>query len=464
MIGLDSDRAERTMRLSIVEGMFYALMVGFGEAYFLADAIRLGATHLEAGLVVGLPLFTGAAGPMLALQLLERLRRRKGIVAAAIAGQAVVLLALGAATPGATLTPAWIIAAASVYQVFGQAAGTAWSSWFGDLVPKAVRGRYFARRNRGVHFATCAALLCGGLLLHHLEPESAATAAGLGGQGFQLIFLLAGGARLVSAVLIVLSEEPRFHGLADRGRVLRFLRTERGSSAWRFLVVASGLQFVVYVAAPYFTPYMLETLRFSYLEYTAATVCIVAFKITFLPVWGRLIDQHGPRQLYGLAVLGVALIPLPFIFSQGLGLVLVAQAASGIAWAGHELSQFALLLDSSYKRTRTQLFAAQSILNGTAQLAGCMLGAPLVGLMHGDLRMVFLISMVGRFAVGLSLPRVLPVPPGSAVPRRRDLLLRVIGLRPHGGIVHRPVAEPEEAPDEPPPEARSGSAVGAESN
>lgn len=452
------------MRLSIAEGMCYALMVGFGEAYFLADAVRLGASAFEAALVVSLPLFTGAMGPMIALRLLARFGRRRELVAAANLCQAGVLLALGLATGAGSLTPRWLIAGACAYQVFGQAAGTAWSSWFGDLVPKSVRGRYFARRNRGVHVATLTSLLCGGLLLEWLEPETAGAAAGVGGSGFQLIFLLAAGARFLSAVLIAITAEPRFHGLSSRERVGRYLRTARGSSAWRFLTVGALLQVVVYFSSPFFAPFMLETLRFSYLEYTIATVCVVAFKVGFLPIWGRLIDQHGPRQVYGLALLGVALIPLPFLLSRGLGMVLVAQAVSGIAWAGHELSQFALLLDSSYKRTRPQLFAAQSLLNGSAQLVGCLAAGPFLGLVDGNLRMVFLVSMIGRLAVGLALPRLLPVQHGPTLPTRRELLLRVIGIRAHGGLVHRPLDDMKDGRERPPREhTGSGAAASKDS-
>jgi sugar phosphate permease len=157
-----------------------------------------------------------------------------------------------------------------------------------------------------------------------------------------------------------------------------------------------------------------------------------------------MIDQHGPRQVYGLALLGVAIIPLPFAFSDGLGLVLLAQAISGLSWGCHELSQFALILDSTYKRTRAQLFAAQSVLNGAAMLAGCLAAAPMLAWANGNLRALFFISMTGRLALGIALPKLLPVPPGPSVPRRRDLLLRVIGIRAHGGLVHRPLEEQED--------------------
>jgi len=60
----------RAMRFSLADALFYALMVGSGEVYFLADAVRLGATALEQALVITLPLCVGTLGPLLALGLL----------------------------------------------------------------------------------------------------------------------------------------------------------------------------------------------------------------------------------------------------------------------------------------------------------------------------------------------------------------------------------------------------------
>ena len=48
-----------------------------------------------------------------------------------------------------------------------------------------------------------------------------------------------------------------------------------------------------------------------------------------------------------------------------------------MAWAGYELSFFSLILESSYRRTRMPMVAAQNVFNGMAQLAGGLLGGNL---------------------------------------------------------------------------------------
>jgi MFS family permease len=442
---------ERGMRLSVYDGMAYALMVGLGETYFLADAIRMGASRLEQGLVIGLPLCVGAAGPAAALWISSRWGARKPLVVAAALGQALVLLALALGDAFGAATPRGLIAAACVYQTCGLGAGTAWSSWYGDLVPAAVRGRYFAGRNRAVHLATCLGLVAGGLILQELEPARAGDDPGRGGVGFCAIFALACVFRLASVGLLWASPEPRSRGLADRIGLRRFLATQRGSSAWRQILLVALLYYAVYVASPYFGPFMLDELGFSYIEYMAAYACIVVLKVLFMTVWGKGIDAFGPRQVCCLAAILVALTPMPWLWADGLGWALFAQGLSGLSWAGFEVSQFSLLLDTTYKRTRLYVFAAQGLLNGLAQICGTLSGAALAALAGGELRALFAASLAGRLIVAFVFPRVLPAARGDAGAGHRALLLRMVGFRPSGGVSHRPLVEGEaDVPASPP--------------
>ncbi|HEX5135356.1 MAG TPA: MFS transporter [Planctomycetota bacterium] len=429
------------MRLSLVEGATYALMVGFGETYFLADAVRIGATRLQQGLVVTLPLCTGALGSVASLALLARARSRKRIVVASSFVQVAILVAL--ALRGA-LSPTVLIGAVCLYQACGQATGTAWSSWYGDLVPKGIRGTYFARRNRFVHLFTCAGLVSAGFLLERLEPGAAGEVVhGAGGAGFRLVFLVAAAARLLSVLLLAASPELPFRGLTDAPQTLRFLATSRGSRAWRLLGTGAALQLMVYIASPYFGPFMLKDLRFTYLEYMASSVTVVSTKFLLLPLWGRLVDGHGSRQVYTLAAVLVAIVPLPWLWANGLLWIVPAQALSGFSWAGYEVAYFSTMLDTTTKRTRPYLFGLQNVLNGSMQLLGGLLGAALLAAAHGSFRVVFAASLVLRLAVALVAPRLVPAPRMSRPIGRRALFLRMIGIRAHGGAVHRPIDDGE---------------------
>ena len=231
---ISHDEARRALRLSGVEAATWATMVGLAETYFIATAVHLGAGALGVGLAVALPLALGSSGPLLALALLSRLRGRRPFAVGAVFLQATTLLALAARLAAGQLTVVELIAGLCLYQITGQAAGTAWSSWYGDLVPSETRGRWFSRRNRVVYLATCAGLVAGGMLLQWIEPEGV---HGTRSQfGLALLIGLAALARIGSGILLALSPEPPFRGIPTGAHVARFSRTSSASSCcccWR---------------------------------------------------------------------------------------------------------------------------------------------------------------------------------------------------------------------------------------
>ena len=435
------------MRLSLADALFYALMVGAGEVYFLADAVRLGATSLEQALVITLPLCVGTLGPLMALGLLGRFRRRKAVVVSAATLQALILFTIVLTDTKGTLSPRVLIGLASAYQMCAQAAGTAWASWYGDLVPARVRGRYFATRNRIAQVATSGSLIVAGLLLQRLEPGSAGTVApGAGGLGYAIIFGSAGLFRLVSAVLLALSPEPPAQLLSNRRETLSFARSDEALPVRRILLFAAALQLTVYMASPYFGPFMLEELRLSYTEYMAGSLAVVVLKFASLPSWGRLIDRYGARAAFLLAVVLVALVPLPWLWVRGVAMVIVAQALSGLSWGGHEVSQFSLLLETSHARSRLHVFAMMSVFTGVAQLTGSLLGAWLLMSVDRNFLVVFVVSAACRLGVALAAPAIIPASIGTPGIGRRRLFLRLLGFRVSGGMESRPMPVDDETP------------------
>jgi len=420
-------------------------MVGSGEVYFLADAVRLGATALEQALVITLPLCVGTLGPLVSLTLLGRFRRRKAVVVSAATVQALILFSIVFADATGRLSPRVLIGLASAYQVFAQAAGTAWASWYGDLVPARMRGRYFATRNRIAQVATSGSLIVAGLLLQRLEPGSAGSVEpGAGGLGYALIFGAAGLFRLVSATLLAVSPEPPAQLLGNRRETLSFARSDEALPVRRILLFAAALQLTVYMASPYFGPFMLEDLRLSYTEYMAGSVAVVVLKFTSLPTWGRMIDRYGARAAFLLAVVLVALVPLPWLWVRGVAMVIVAQALSGLSWGGHEVSQFSLLLESSHARSRLHVFAMMSVFTGVAQLVGSLLGGWLLMAVDRNFLVVFVVSAACRLGVALAAPAIIPAGVGAPGIGRRRLFLRLLGFRVSGGMESRPIPVDEE--------------------
>ncbi len=404
----------RALVLAVPEGALYAGMVGFAEQWFVADAIRLGASALEQGLVVGLPLFVGAIGPLLVLRLLARGLSRKALCTACVVAQAAVLIAVAMLDAAGLQTPRLVILGASLYQVCGQGSSPAWASWYGDLVPLPMRGAYFARRTRAVQYAICGSMVAAGLVLQLLEPR---TFLGSGthawwpevarpGLGFAVIFGAAALSRLLSATLLALSPEPPFAGLATPAKVLQFLRTTRGSNAWRLVLGTAGFYLTVYVASPFFVAFMVERLHFSYLWLMAALALQIGLKAALQRRFGTAIDRRGARAVWILAAIGCAIVPLPFLWARGLPWVLTSQALSGVAWGCFELALFVLVLDTTFRATRPHAVAAQSVMNGFGQLGGSLIGAAFLACSDHSFRLLFAASLVLRVVVAALLPRL----------------------------------------------------------
>ena len=436
---LSAEELRRSMGLSKLDALAYALMVGFGEAYFLADSVRLGATTTEIALLVGLPLALGGLGPVLALRLLGRFGRRKPIVVGGASIQALMLFMLAWLDGSGSATIRLLIGISIAYQVSAQCAGTAWSSWYGDLVPTPSRGRYFASRNRVAYAGTIIGLVGGGLLLSQFEHARAGIAGALGGNGFAIAYGVAGVFRCISVALLAASSEGHFLGMPNRARVGRFLRTQRGSDAWRLILLIGLLQVTVFLASAYFNPFMLEELEFTYVEYMIASAVVVGVKALVLPLWGRSIDRSGAKRTLIVGGLMLTMIPVPWIFVHGLFGVLLCQTLSGAAWAGFEVGHFSLLLELGYRRMRPSIFAAQSLVSGSAQLLGGLIGSLLLSAEFGA-RGVFALSSAMRIVVVVALIRFLLQ---SAPPVRRPRpQFRIIGFRPGTGLAQRPIEEP----------------------
>ncbi len=444
---LDPTAQHRALRLSVAEGCAWALMVGLAETYFIAIAVHLGATPVQLGLVVTLPLAVGGLGPLAMIGLLRWRPRRRPLAVAAVAVQVAVLALLAALLRGGTLRLPELIVAICLYQMAGQGAGTAWASWYGDVVDPETRGRWFSFRNRFIYLLMCVGLIGGGAIMHRLAPGG--VTGGGSAPAFALLLGMAALFRLVSAGLLLASPEPEFRGLLPRRQALKAARTRQGGQALRILLLGSLLQFTVYWGSPYFSPFMLGELRFTYLQYMVASLCAILAKMAASLGWGRLIDRHGARGVFLVCIVCTGLIPIPWLWATGLGMVVFAQLISGAAWSGYEVGYLSLLLENSRSRERPYLFALQSLGNGWMQLAGALTASLVILPVVGGYRDVFAASMLGRLVVAMSAPLVLAGLERGPRTALSQVGWRVFGLREHGGFTVRPVLPSEETDEQP---------------
>jgi len=447
MSALEASSQRRALRLSVAEGSAWALMVGLAESYFIAIAVHLGATPLQIGLVVALPLALGGLGPLATIALLRWRPRRRPLAGAAVAMQVAVLSGLVFLLRSERLGVPELIAGICLYQMAGQGAGTAWASWYGDLVTAETRGRWFSFRNRFIYLATCVGLVIGGLIMHRLAPGGVAAPGSE--RAFGVLLGLAAAFRIVSGALLLAAPEPRFRGLLPRRQAFMAARTRQGNQALRILLLGALFHFTIYWGSPFFAPFMLEQLQFTYLQYMVASLCVILAKMAGSLPWGRLIDRHGARGVLLVSMFCIALVPLPWLWANGLGMVIFAQVISGASWSAFEVGYLSLLLENSRSRERPYLFALQSLGNGWMQLLGVLTASLLFMPRIDGFRDIFAISMMGRFLVAMSAPLVLAGLVRGTRPSLTQIGWRMFGLRTHGGFSVRPLLPSGEKDDDP---------------
>lgn len=440
--------ARSDLRASLGDGAVYSVMVGAGETYLGAFVLALGMGQVKAGLIATVPLLAGAVLQTVAPLGVRRLGSyRRWVVACALV-QAAAFIPLVLVALAGQASPLTVFLLAALYWGAGMATGPAWNTWIGTLVPVRLRARFFSLRTRLSHVGVLIGFLLGGLTLQWGAANGHLLKA------FAALFAIAGTCRFISAALLARQREPvPPNGNQRRVSVPEFLSRLSRSSEGRLLRFALAVQVAVQISGPFFTPYMLKQLHFSYSSYVGLLAISFAAKIIALPLLGRWAHRWGPQKLLTVAAASIVPLAASWAISDSWTWLVLTQMVSGAAWAAYELSLFLLFLETIHEEERTSLLTTFNVANALAIVAGSLVGGALLRYL-GETKSVYLVlfalsSTCRLMALGLllQLPRM--------VVRPATLELRTVTVRPMGEVDGRPVLAslreqpPEEMPAEP---------------
>lgn len=416
--------------------MLFSVMVGCGEAYFVAFALAMGMGEAQAGLLGSVPLLAGALLQLMGPWAIRRLGSHKRWVVLTSGTQALSFAPMVIAALAGRM-PAWLMfVSVSVYWALNLGGGPAWNTWIGTVVPPSVRARFFASRARLAQLVLMVSLIGAGLLLH-----ASRTGAG-GGSSFVVfaaIFALAGLARLGSSWCHARVSEPSPMPEGQRRVPLStYLRGPKAVSSGRLLLYMLCLTAGVQVSGPFFAPYMLGELGMSYLTFSGLLCCSFLGRVVAMPLVGRLAKRHGAGALLWVGGLGVIPMSAVWVISPSPWFLVGVQLASGMVWACYEMATMLLLLETIPASERTSVLTTQTALNSAMIVAGSMGGAALFGLMGEGTQAyhtLFLVSGALRAGTVILLARV-HVP---TIRRVRPIFFRTLSIRPQFGGLDRPV-------------------------
>ena len=409
-------------------------MIGFGESFFPAFAVFLMASNIELALLTSVPLLLGSLVQLFSDDLLKRLRSRKKLVSRMALLQGLMYIPILLVFFLKEQKVSYLILFACLYWIFGMILSPAWNSWMGDLVNEKKRGSYFGKRNKITGSASFLSYLAAGYILSLYPSDRGAEYL-----GFVTIFLLAMSSRIFSYIFLTKKYEPPYETPSiPEFTFLDFIREARFRNYGRFVLYLSLMNFSVYMAAPFFVPYMLKDLHLDYMSFTVVNAAAIVVKFLAMPVWGKASDQFGTKKILSLTGFLMPCVSLLWVISGDFYYLVAIQMYAGFVWAGLELSAFNFVFDTTTPKNRSTVIAYYNVLNGICIFAGSVVGGILVKyntLFWSKYLLVFLLSTVVRYIVSfLFIPKLREVRIVESIPYSK-LFFKIIRTMPTAGVV-----------------------------
>ena len=424
----------QTLKSSIKDGIFSSTMVGFGESFFSAFAVFLKANNIQLGLLGSLPQTLGSLSQLLSNKIIDYFKSRKKVVCIGAFLQALMYIPIAFLFLFEKFNIYYLLLFVSLYWIFGTIISPAWNSWIGELVPSEKRGVYFGKRNKLAGFSSFISFLMGGYILQILSSGKTQYI------GFTIIFLIAFASRIISFYYLTKGYEHKYVTVNEaKFTFIEFLKKAKFRNYGLFVIYLCTMNFSIYIAAPFFAPYMLNNLNFDYKTFTIVSAAALITKFIMMPMWGKLTDKYGSKKVLTVSGFLMPILPLLWTLSTDLFYLILIQIYSGFVWAGFEMASFNFIFDSTSQEKRATCVAYFNVLNGFFILIGAILGGLIVRYNHmfwSKYYLVFIVSFVLRYLSSLIfLPRLKEVRDVERIPYNR-LLFKAFTSMPTTGMIH----------------------------
>jgi len=359
---------------------------------------------MACGLVSTVPLVIGALLQLSSPWLMRKCGSYRRWVSLCALIQAVTFLPLLIAAILGHMSVVLVFALVAVYWATGLGGSGPWNAWMETLVPSRMRARYFAWRTGVCQWGIALGFVGGGVALQLADRFGIPLAV------FALLFFMATASRLTSAGLLASQREPQPPRLgAPRLSLSAIFHSLTEGANGRLLLYLMASQAAVQISSPYFNPYMLGELQFSYSIYVIVVCAAIVAKIFFLPTVGRVADRVGVRRLFWISAAAIVPSPALWLVSNNYGYLIAVQIYSGMAWCAYDLATLLLFFETIPRQKRVDVLAYFNLANSAATAAGSLLGAGILAAWGANRHayvILFLLSTAARAAAIVLLVRV----------------------------------------------------------
>jgi len=290
-----------SLKISTVEGSWWAVMYGMVDTYFGAFFEYLKYSSYEISILSTFPIFFGAIFQNLANWFFNFFQSRKTLLIILKLIQTLtipMILYVGYASGYFYLLLGFIC----IYYALALLQMSPWTSWMGYLVPGRLRGRYFGNRSQIIRIFMLISSLTAGAILHSFKEINAFN-------GFVIIFGLGILANFGSVFYLSKQYEPKHTNINENDDTF----DENSSSQRelnRFITYDALSEFAFHVSGPLMMVYWLRDLNFNYIELAILINVSQLLGLFSLRYWGAKIDENGTYSTIRISSLAIAIFPL----------------------------------------------------------------------------------------------------------------------------------------------------------
>ncbi|MDB6031968.1 MAG: transporter [Verrucomicrobiales bacterium] len=193
--------------------------------------------------------------------------------------------------PGLGQHAHWMFAAIVMVSTLGNSVcGVAWSASVSELVPLAVRGRFFGTRNLIFGFWTLVVVLAAGQIVDAYHNSM---------RVFGIIFTLASAARLLGLFFLTRMKFPSVvtERQMENAPLSTFLEVFRDGNFVRLLLFTGLFGLCLNLGSPFYSVYVLKELPLSVGDLTILTTLSTFGGLLSMKTWGRLSDRFGNKPI-----------------------------------------------------------------------------------------------------------------------------------------------------------------------
>jgi MFS family permease len=425
---------KKSLRFSMFDGAFFALMMGFGEFYFGAYAVFLAATNFQLGFFGSFPHFIGSLAQLFSPRFVQWCKSRKKLIVITSFMRTLVWIPLALAFFVPQGRVWWFIVFGSLYFMLNYLQVSPWTSWMGDLLDEVNRPKFFSKRSAINTMLSLISIVVAGILLEFVKthPEFPPYI------GFLLVFGIAFLSSFLSGLFVSFKTDiPFAEKKEDTISLWQFTKELYSSNFGWYTFMSFILFFGVYISAPFFIAFQLNVLQFTYVQLMIALASTFIAKFLFFKVWASLTESYGNVKVLWLSILLVSVVPLGWVFFAKTAVAIyILNFIAGIGWSGFELLGYNMIYDyvQSHKTGRYTTFL--NFYRGVAILFGGLLGAFLMKFTSfvNPFFFVFALSSLVRLAAAFILRSKL-VELKDVVPiKTRKLMLQLFTILPRAGM------------------------------